>query len=645
MVVVWSQASAQEQYTLVDLGMGPFQSVSAQDLNESGRVVGSGVISSERIAFVWEDGVYQLLAESPNTSYGTIGRAVNESGRVVGTSGSGFGSTFPVWWDASTLAPTSTTAGNALDINDSGILVGSKHHGGYGKPYSSVSDTFSNTLLDRGGYNSGRALAINNSGQIAGWVHNAGGNTYGAFWAATGASVKMLDAVAITRPVGRGINAAGLIVGAGTLGGKSRAAVWPTSNSPVQDLGALNGGTGVSFARGVNNSATIVGYSEAGGGQDRAVAWKASVDPSTGAMAWSLSDLNDLIPASSGWVLESAGAVNDAGWIVGTGINPQGAIAGFLLKPSAGQNEPPVACAGPDVSGHTGDEVVLPDYSVYGTCDDNTPSELLDYLWSLEDAPLSSNIELDPVAAAQQTLHFTPDVPGCFELQLTVMDDEGLSDTDQVFVSSNNLAPTTIEVTVAATVFIGDPVTATVAFVEPEGDCISSIQWSFKEKPTGSDPVLSYADQGIDPCETPVYVSASYVPDLPGTYTLEATVCDAYGACGSSGPATTVAVDPLLLAASQIMAAIGAVAGLPPSDVTTKGNQKALVNHLSQALAALQSLDLDEARSKLGKAIARVDGCAVSGFPDGPGPGRDWVTSCDAQVPLYLTLMEALELL
>jgi hypothetical protein len=45
-----------------------------------------------------------------------------------------------------------------------------------------------------------------------------------------------------------------------------------------------------------------------------------------------MKDLNKLIPSGSGWVLEQAFAINNAGQIVGTGtIN--GKEHGFLLTP------------------------------------------------------------------------------------------------------------------------------------------------------------------------------------------------------------------------------------------------------------------------------------------------------------------------
>jgi probable HAF family extracellular repeat protein len=42
-------------------------------------------------------------------------------------------------------------------------------------------------------------------------------------------------------------------------------------------------------------------------------------------------DLNTLIPPHSGWVLQQATGINDAGQICGVGINPQGNPAAFRI--------------------------------------------------------------------------------------------------------------------------------------------------------------------------------------------------------------------------------------------------------------------------------------------------------------------------
>jgi probable HAF family extracellular repeat protein len=77
--------------------------------------------------------------------------------------------------------------------------------------------------------------------------------------------------------------------------------------------------------RAINNCGAVVGafgpYSDA----DRAFAW----DPAEGFV-----DLNKRIPADSGWKLENAAGINDAGAIVGKGDYGGEDDSGFLLLPS-----------------------------------------------------------------------------------------------------------------------------------------------------------------------------------------------------------------------------------------------------------------------------------------------------------------------
>jgi hypothetical protein len=44
-------------------------------------------------------------------------------------------------------------------------------------------------------------------------------------------------------------------------------------------------------------------------------------------------DLNTLIDPGLGWTLEIAYSINDNGWIVGQGINPDGYTRAYLLIP------------------------------------------------------------------------------------------------------------------------------------------------------------------------------------------------------------------------------------------------------------------------------------------------------------------------
>ena len=53
-----------------------------------------------------------------------------------------------------------------------------------------------------------------------------------------------------------------------------------------------------------------------------------------------ITNLNDLLPAGSGWYLLDASAINNAGDIVGYGYNPDGQEHAFLMTPQS-VPEPP----------------------------------------------------------------------------------------------------------------------------------------------------------------------------------------------------------------------------------------------------------------------------------------------------------------
>jgi probable HAF family extracellular repeat protein len=99
--------------------------------------------------------------------------------------------------------------------------------------------------------------------------------------------------------------------------------LWGKTKGSMLDLGVLPEGS-LSAAEGINNAGQVVGASDFSG-RLHAFVWS----PSTGML-----DLNSLIPANSGWVLEFAYAINDLGQIVGYGtLNGQQTPEAFLLTP------------------------------------------------------------------------------------------------------------------------------------------------------------------------------------------------------------------------------------------------------------------------------------------------------------------------
>lgn len=216
--------------------------------------------------------------------------------------------------------------GEARAINSSGQVVG------YSWDVNNNSRVFlysNGTMQDIGtltGDTFGQAQGINNIGQIVGWSRVDPISDYHAFLWSNG-SMQNLGTLG-TWAIPSGINDSGQVTGNSWVpSGFPHGFLW--SNGSMQDIGILPGGVN-SSALGINNHAQIVGTSA-----DHAFLYSSGV----------MQDLNDLvvIPAS-GWTLQVATAINDAGQIVGWGINSNGQQHAFLLNPIP-------SCSGLNITG------------------------------------------------------------------------------------------------------------------------------------------------------------------------------------------------------------------------------------------------------------------------------------------------------
>jgi probable HAF family extracellular repeat protein len=173
------------------------------------------------------------------------------------------------------------------------------------------------------------ASAINRFGQVAGVSSANGvkGNFYAFLWSKT-TGMKSLGALpgGSTLTGGSGasaLNDLGQVVGGSDCGSLCHHAVlWSKAKGSMIDLGVLPGAV-YTDATGINNAGQVVGWAFYSLYNERAFVWS----PSTGML-----DLNSLIPANSGWVLQFANGINDQGQIVGEGTL-NGQAEGFLLTP------------------------------------------------------------------------------------------------------------------------------------------------------------------------------------------------------------------------------------------------------------------------------------------------------------------------
>ncbi len=336
---------------------------------------------------------------------------------------------------------------------------------------------------------------------------------------------------------------------------------------------------------------------------------------------------NTFSPAStliSARYVHTASALADGRVLIAGGLALQQAAALAdveLFRPSAY----PVAVPGTYQTVRPGTQVTL---NGLGSFDDNTATNLLTYSWSLASAPAGAAATLSGASTA--TPFFTPDILGTYVISLVVSDQDGLRSAPVSLSIAQNPQPSA-DAGLDQIAVTSHVVTISGSGVDADGDTLV-YDWSVVSRPRGSNGDL------FDPSSP----TTTFIPDAPGLYVLRLSVSDALGAGVPDDTEVTV-IAAASYAEVQVQAAATAVAVLPGSDVTNSGNQNALMQYFSHAVAALQSDDTVRALQQLQLALLRTDGCARRGAPDGNGQGRDWITTCEAQQGLYPLLAAAID--
>jgi probable HAF family extracellular repeat protein len=291
-------------WTLVDLGtLGGPGSYGAAVTN-SGLVVGcADVDANSAHAFIYRDGVMHDLGTGTDSAGGhSCALAVNNLGVAAGRSATGE----LVIWNHSNVTHLGVQ-GNVGGINDRGVVVGSFVQGASTRAFfysHGVVTPFASET-------SSEASAINFRGEIAGTSDDR------AFVYRHGALVD-LGTLGGNRSDANGLNDRGEVVGMSTdANGQPLSFLY---DRVMQALPA----PGYSSAAAINNRGQIVGSAEGISGYliDGGNFVRLSTLPAVTAKGWRR--------------LEPTG-INDRGWIVGTGTDPDGNLRAFLLIPGATQ--------------------------------------------------------------------------------------------------------------------------------------------------------------------------------------------------------------------------------------------------------------------------------------------------------------------
>ncbi len=405
-------------YQIKNIGSLGGTSVTPKAMNNNGEVVGQASTAASSYDMFYYDGLMINLSEQLGLGAG-LATTINNRGEIAGkASFPGSSSAEFFVYDSrgvvklDELLPelNSAFAGQIERLSDNGVMVG--------EVGSSSKQAFMITPVDSGyeyktigiDGKDNWAIAVNSHGYAVGFARDsAGPSNDQAFLYDGNSSFEIGSLGGYSKPTD--INDNGTIIGYSYTGSSTKAFVY--ENGVMQTLGTLGGST--TQALDINNQGIVVGWGYDASYKERAIIF---ADGST-------IDLNSYLPENSGWFLKRAVAINERGEILGTGTL-DGVKSVFVLSPV---NEAPVADIGGPYSGVATESIA---FDASQSVDPEGRS--LSYSWNFGDGSYSTDVT--PTHAFAQE--------GVYTVELTVMDESGLSDTVSIQVQIDNHPPVVV---------------------------------------------------------------------------------------------------------------------------------------------------------------------------------------------------------
>lgn len=319
-------------YDFVPLNQPGIAFSRAWEINDNRAIaLEAGSSTTATIGYRWVNDMFQPLptvVPTGSNARATV-RSINNAGFIVGNSygpGGLFDQRGVRWAPDNSLTDLGRYNNSNTffdDVNEAGIIVGDsnrafKYEPGLG--YTELAALNGSTSANTSAINENNWIVGSSSAEVSPGVNQ----TRATVWKPDGTQLNLgildIPGQDDTTSVAFGVNDNNEVVGYfGNVTAFSHAFYWSESTGMV-DLGAPGGRS--SFANDINNDGDIVGYASFDTNPlQRAYLWRDG-------MAY---DLNQFVPAGSGWVLNEAYGINDLGDIVGRGTF-NGQTQAFYLR-------------------------------------------------------------------------------------------------------------------------------------------------------------------------------------------------------------------------------------------------------------------------------------------------------------------------